>query len=242
MESQALSRWLDTLIADLLAQKSQKVNAERKTVRVVITGSDTTTLPMTLRGLLALDSAGYQLRVAFSHSASLSGLKTAMLDEMAVRCASAIVDDKSVDQQPAGGEDYDSLYLPALSTNSLSKIALGIRDNLATGWVFHALQKQKNVIVTLSPERFNPADSGFTSPLLARWAGYADVLRQYGIVITGTNSAVQVSADIGGKKGLITLSDIRQHRATDRLHLDRNTLITPAAQDEIRRQNITVIR
>jgi hypothetical protein len=242
MESQALSRWLDTLIADLLAQKSQKVNAERKTVRVVITGSDTTTLPMTLRGLLALDSAGYQLRVAFSHSASLSGLKTAMLDEMAVRCAGAIVDDKSVDQQPAGVEDYDSLYLPALSTNSLSKIALGIRDNLATGWVFHALQKQKNVIVTLNPEWLNPADSGFTSPLLARWAGYADVLRQYGIVITGTNSAVQVSADIGGKKRLITLSDVRQYRATDWLHLDRNTLITPAAHDEIRRQNITVIR
>jgi hypothetical protein len=237
MESQALSRWLDTLIADLLAQKSQKVNAERKTVRVVITGSDTATLPMTLRGLLALDIADYQLRVAFSHSASLSGLKTAMLDEMAVRCAGAIVDDKSVDQQPADGEDYDSLYLPALSTNSLSKIALGIRDNLATGWVFHALQKQKNVIVTLNPERLNPADSGFTSPLLARLAGYADVLRQYGIVVTGTNSA-----DVIGKKRLITLSDIRQHRATERLRIDSNTLITPAAQDEIRRQNITVIR
>ncbi|MBV6817818.1 flavoprotein [Rahnella sp. PD12R] len=235
MESQALSRWLDTVIANLLAEKKQTV----KTVRVVITGSDVTTLPVTLRGMRALEHAGYRLQVAFSHSANLGGLKAALLAEMT---AGVVVDDKSADEQLADGEDYDSLYLPALSGNSLTKIALGIRDNLATSWVFHALQKQKNVIATLPPELLNPADSGFPPPLMVRLAGYADVLRQYGIAVTGINSDVQVSTEITGKKRLITLSDIRQHRTTQRLRIDSNTLITPAAQDEIRRQNITVIR
>ncbi|MFO6300055.1 flavoprotein [Rahnella selenatireducens] len=236
MESQVLSRWLDTVIANLLAEKKQTV----KTVRVVITGSDVTTLPVTLRGMLALEHAGYRLRVAFSHSAILGGLKTALLAEMK---DGVIVDDKCADEPLADGEDYDSLYLPALSGNSLTKIALGIRDNLATGWVFHALQKQKYVVVTLPPELLNAADSGFPLPLMARLTGYADVIRQYGIAVTGTNSDVQASANITtGKKRLITLSDIRQHRTTQRLRIDSNTLITPAAQDEIRRQNITVIR
>ena len=35
---------------------------------------------------------------------------------------------------------YEVLYLPALSVNSMSKIALGIRDNLACETVFQTLQ------------------------------------------------------------------------------------------------------
>nr|WP_129953720.1 flavoprotein [Rahnella sp. RFA10(1/100)] len=227
-ERQRLSRLIDRSIAGLLVRKRAALKAGGKTVRVLISGDDLTTLPMTLQSLRALDNAGYALRVAFSHSASQSGLKAALLPDIDPLY---LADDFA----PLTAEVVDSLYLPALSTNSLSKIALGIRDNLATVQVFHALSTKTPVIVTLNPELMHLGDSGFAPPLQVRLEQYIDTLRQYGIAVTGSGESVC-------QKRLITLNDIRLHRVTDVLRIGRNTLITPAAQDEIRRQNITVIR
>ncbi len=227
-EHQRLSRLIDKSIADLLVRQRTARNDAGKTVHVVITGSDLTTLPLTLKSLRALSSAGYPLQVAFSHSAGESGLKAALLPELTGLCTA---DEPS--ELPAGADD--SLYLPALSTNSLSKIALGLRDNLATTQVFHALRNQTPVIVTLNPELLHLSDSGFAPPLQARLKAYINALGQYGIRVDGRK-------DTHGQKRLITLKDIRLYQANDTLRIGSNTLITPAAQDEIRRQHITVIR
>ena len=229
-ERQRLSRLIDQSIADLLVRKRAAQNAGRKTVYVVITGTDLTTVPMTLKSLRALDRAGYQLRVAFSHSAGQSGLCTALRPDIASFCIMETAFSPT-------GDIGDNLFLPALSTNSLTKIALGIRDNLATTQVFQALSSKRSVIVTLNPELDHPDDSGFTPPLKARLHDYIGLLRQYGITLSGS-----VTTEIACEKRLVTLNDIRLHRATETLQIGRNTLITPAAQDEIRRQNITVTR
>ncbi|MGG8471665.1 flavoprotein [Rahnella sp. PAMC25617] len=224
-ELQRLSRLIDKSIAELLVRERAARNAGCKTVRVVITGSDLTTLPQTLKSLRALESAGYVLRVMFSYSAGESGLKTALLSE--IQLVSGIDEFSTLTD--------DSLYLPALSTNSLSKIALGLRDNLATTQVFHALSLNTPVIVTLNSELLHLSDSAFAPPLQARLNDYIDTLRQYGIAIKGLE-------DTACQKRLITMNDIRLHHTSGSLRIGRNTLITPAAQDEIRRQNITVIR
>ena len=244
MDSLTLSRLLDKAISQLLAEKHRSLNAGRKKVRVVITGEDLSTLPVTLTSLLALDKAGYQLLVTFSHSASLSGLQSACIKAVAARCTGALFTERG--PQP-DDEDYCSLFLPALSTNSLTKIALGIRDNIVSRWVFHALGRQKQIIVTLNPE----CHSGTTvlpAALLATIAKYVATLVQFGIVISGKKmtslprSVANGEVVTGKRDQLITLKDVRLLAVGETLFIARHTLVTPAAQDEIRDQNITVIR
>lgn len=246
MEHPILSQRLDSLIAQLLEQKRRELNAGRKKVRVLITGDNFSTFPATLLSLAALDRAGYQLLVTFSHSATVSGLKSAWISEVDSNCTGVVY----TEQAPAeGDDDYSHLFLPALSTNSLSKIALCIRDNIASEWVFHAFNRRKQVIVTLNPECLNSGDMGFTSPLLSRLAEYVATLEQFGAVIVGQkvpHAAIRhigkPSKSVSLQKRLITLSDILTFSGHECLRIDNLTLITPAAQDEIRRQNITVIQ
>lgn len=236
MDSQTLSQLLDRIIAELLAQ-----SVAQKNVRVVVTGDDIASLPETLNCLAALEQAGYQLWVSFSHSASQSPLKSACVDALRHRGSHA-----GFDTLPSR---YEALYLPALSVNSMSKIALGIRDNLACDAVFHALHHRKQTIATLHPQCL---DSTLPLPLLARLEGYAQNLESYGVTITGnrmarvapapvSQPAGSASLPVTGKKRLITLRDIRLLAPGEALRVERNTLITLAAKDEIKRRNLSVI-
>lgn len=236
MDSQTLSQLLDRAIAELLAQ-----SVAQKNVRVVVTGDDLSSLPETLNCLAALEQAGYQLWVSFSHSASQSALKDACIDRLRQWGSRAGFD------HPSG--DYDALYLPALSINSMSKIALGIRDNLACEAVFQALHQRKQTIATLHPQCH---DSRLPLPLLARLEGYTHMLESYGVTLSGkkmahidsppvSQSAPFTSLPFAGKKRLIALRDIRLLAPGEGLRVERDTLITPAAKDEIKRRNLTLI-
>lgn len=209
-----LSDFLDALIPALLA---------RRTVRVVISGEDLSTLTATLACLGALHRSGYLLRLAFSHSARHSSLQAACLDGLAARQITALCDNAGPES-----DEYCQLYLPALSSNSLSKIALGIRDNLASRWVFHALSQKKPVVVTLNAEYRH---SAFPAALQARLAEYAATLTAYGITVIGQEKTAK----------LITLSDARQLPAGEPVHIGRHTLVTPAARDEFRTRGIELI-
>ncbi|MCH9300426.1 flavoprotein [Pantoea allii] len=233
MDNQTLSQLLDRVIAEVLAQ-----SVAQKNVRVVVTGEDIASLPETLSCLAALELAGYQLWVSFSHSASQSALKSACMDALSQRGSRA-----GFDRSPP---HYEALYLPALSVNSMSKIALGIRDNLACETVFQALQHRKQIIATLHPQC---VDSTLPLPLLSRLEGYAQVLESYGIALSGKRAAhvrsvqgSQSALPVAGKKRLITLRDIRLLATGTVLRVEGKTLITPAARDEIQRRNLTVIQ
>lgn len=217
---QRLSDFLDALIPALLA---------RRVIQVVISGEDTATLTATLECLTALNSGGYLLRIAFSHSARHSALQAACLDGLALRGIDVLCDNAG-----PGQDDYSQLYFPALSTNSISKIALGIRDNLASRWAFHALNHNKPVIVTLNAECQKPATSALPPALQARLAEYIATLAAYGFTIPGTGTGKKLQR-------LITLSDVRQLPDGDPVYLDRRTLITPAARDELHSRGISLI-
>ncbi|MDS1892305.1 propanediol utilization system flavoprotein GrpD, partial [Escherichia coli] len=78
--------------------------------------------------------------------------------------------------------------------------------------------------------------------------GYAQVLESYGITLFGKRAAhvksvqgSQSTLTVAGKKRLITQSDIRLLTIGTVLRIESDTLITPAARDEIQRRNLTVI-
>jgi len=236
MDSQTLSQLLDRVIAEVLAQ-----TVAQKSVHVVVTGDDIASLPETLNCLAALEQAGYQLWVSFSHSASESTLQAACMEALRQRGSHA-----GFGTAP---RHYEALYLPALSVNSMSKIALGIRDNLACDAVFQALRHRKQVIATLHPDC---QDRTLPLPLLARLEQYAQTLESYGVAISGkritpaghtplTAPAPSASLPITGKKRLITLRDVRLLAPGESLRIEGNTLITPAAKDEITRRNLTLV-
>lgn len=246
MDSQALSQLLDTIIAELVAQKRPAAPAGDKDVRVLITGDDMSALPATLGCLAALARRGYPLRVYFSHSAGRSALKAQYMQAIARQCPGAVC--QALPPGDMQDTPYGCLFLPALSGNSMSKIALGIRDNIAGEWVFDALRRQKQVIVTLNNECLAMSGGCLAAPWLARLASYAQALASYGIVISGRKPAGPRSGagqpdahrQPRAKKTLITLHDIRLHPAGEPLAADSNTLITPAALDEIRRRHISI--
>jgi len=227
--SQSLSQRLDRIIAELQAQP-----VTQKRLCVVITGNDMASLPVTLSCLRALELAGYRPEVSFSFSASQSGLKNACVDALRRQGSRAGF------ATPL--HDYDVLYLPSLSVNSMSKIALGMRDNLACEAVFESLLQSREIVATLHPQCL---DRRLPPLLLARLQEYAHMLESYGITIAGKKmaGADHSSARLRAaeKKRLIALRDIQALAAGESLIVQPDTLITPAARDEIGRRHLTVI-
>ncbi|QHM76565.1 hypothetical protein C7M52_02542 [Mixta theicola] len=237
MDQHALSRLLDQIIAELLAQKKQR-RTHNRIMKVVISGEDLVTLPATLDALSALDRSGYGLSLAFSCSASHSSLRAACLNGLAQRGIAAWQDDS---EPTASDTAFHGLYLPALSSNSLSKIALGIRDNLVCRWAFHALGLNKQVIVTPNAEYRSDTSCAFSAALRARLSSYAATLVAYGVTLIGQSVDAEDTQAAAGARQLITLSDVRQQRAGQALNVGSRTLITPAARDEIQRRGINIV-
>jgi len=240
MDAQRLSCLLDTLIEQLLAQRKPRLQTHRQVMRVVLSGEDHSTLPTTLDCLAALDRSGYSLVMTFSHSARRSSLQSSCLDALARRGITVLCDNQEPRQT---GASFNGLYLPVLSTNSMSKIALGIRDNLVCRWAFHALNLNKPVIVTLNAEcRHHPTRS-LPPAFQARLAHYAATLVAFGFTVIGQQIAnADPTRSMSANKPLITLGDVRRYQRGQALHIGNRTLITPAAHDEIRARGIIIVQ
>lgn len=210
---------LERIIAKALAQR------RLGNVRIVITGEDESTLPETLAALEALHKAGYGLRLTLSYSATRSALRPALLRWREKSLPGLVMDRRF----PSPQEQYSELFLPALSGNSLAKIALGLRDNLASAWAFHALGHSKKIVVTLNGE-FGRAD--FPPAVRQQQRRYIATLRDYGVIVPDSATA---------DKKLLSLADVRAHPEGASLRIVRNTLITPAAKDELARRRIPLI-
>ena len=206
---------LERIIAEVLARH------RLGRVQVVITGEDESALPETLAALEALHKAGYGLRLTLSYSASHSAIQPALL------CwRDKFLPELAIDRRfPLPQEEYSELFLPALSGNSLAKIALCLRDNVASAWAFHALGHSKKIVATLNGEWVR---AEFPPAVLQRQQNYIDTLQQYGVIVPGSAKG----------KSLLSLADVRAHPEGAALRIDRNMLITPAARDEIARRRI----
>lgn len=237
MDSQRLSRLLDTIIDDILMQRKQRLQSRNRVMRVVISGEDLTTLPTTLACLAALDRSGYLLVMTFSWSARHSSLQSSCLDALARRGIDVVCDNR--DPQPAE-TPATGVYFPALSSNSLSKIALGIRDNLVCRWAWHALSVNQSVIVTLNGEC---RDETLPQAFRARLANYASTLVEYGFTVMGhQHTHGKHRSPTRHHPRLVTLSDVRQYPKGQTLYIGNHTLITPAARDEIRDRGLVVVQ
>ena len=235
MDAQRLSNLIDHIIADILLQRKTRFAASEKPIRVVISGEDLSTLSTTLNCLAALSRSGYLLVMTFSCSASQSALQSACLAGLTERGIDVLCDSR----YPSETEpDYCGFYFPALSSNSLSKIALGIRDNLVCHWALHALSKHKPTIMTRNAECLSGAEGLLPQALFTRLTHYINTLKEYGFTLAD-NAADTGQASLTTSK-LITLKDIRQHPPGHPLYISHNTLITPAARDEIRERGIVI--
>jgi hypothetical protein len=240
MDAQRLSLLLDTIIDDMLAQRKQRLASRRQMMRVVLSGEDLSTLPATLECLAALHRCGYLPVIASSHSARESSLHSSCLEALAQRGIDAVADNQ---EPPQTDDGCSGIYFPALSTNSLSKIALGIRDNLVCRWAFHALSQNKTAIVTLNAECRSDENSPLAPALRARLENHVRTLAEYGFTVIGRHRRGTQPPIAGGvHKQLITLSDVRRYRQGQTLHIGNNTLITPAARDEIRDRGLVIVQ
>lgn len=234
MNVQRLSNLIDRIIADILLQRKTRFAASAKAIRVVISGEDLSTLSATLACLAALNHSGYLLVMTFSCSASQSALQSACLAGLTERGIDVLHDSR----YPSDTEhDYCGFYFPALSTNSLSKIALGIRDNLVCHWALHALSMHKPTIMTRNAECLS-GETLLSPALFARLTHYINTLKEYGFTLAD-NAAATGLASLATSK-LVTLKEIRQHPQGHPLYISHNTLITPAARDEIRDRGIVI--
>ncbi|MCW2475195.1 MULTISPECIES: flavoprotein [unclassified Symbiopectobacterium] len=243
MNRQTLSSLIDKAITDALARRTLWIESlgfestqadipRQPTTFVLITGDDAAAFPATLRYLAALAQAGCLLSVHFSHSAQR--LHTRFADALN-RLLPQVPCQQATDSTLRSG---DTLLLPALSDNSLAKIALGLRDNAASQWVFQALAQDVRIIALHHPDAAMPA------AYLAQLSRYQETLRQFGIRMMGQPAAPQASvphravAAVG--KSLLTARDVRLH-SEDTLSVRPGTLITPAARDELAARRITLI-
>ncbi len=225
MSQQPLSDQLDRIISDVLEEKKRRV----RLIKVILTGDDYATLANSFKCMEALYHADYELSVTLSHTAgsSIVGQTYWHWKE-----ESGIYTSLDTHTPTYNEADYYGLFLPALSTNSMAKIAQLLRDNIASEWVFHALRHRKPVIATLNEECQAKTHA---LALSKRIIGYINTIEQYGVVISGTKPPSKYS-----QQKVITLEDIRLHSPNKELWVDQGTLITPAAQDEIRRMKISV--
>ncbi len=226
MEITELTVMISQVVDEILAKKQQ----DMKVIRVMVTGSERESLLDTLNCIKALYDSGYKIVITFSHSANNSVIKSVFLrwqqeDNIEFSVDSSLPNELS--------EDYYGLFFPAISINSLSKLALCIRDNLASNWFFHALLHRKPITTTVNNEYQTLIEHG-TASLKEQVSTYLNQLENYGVSIIGkpqTSSA---------HPSLVTLRNVKLHPESQPLCIEKNTIITPAAKEEIARRRLII--
>ncbi|WP_409306674.1 flavoprotein [Pectobacterium sp. B1J-3] len=245
MMNPTLSLLIDKVIVDVMAAKVQDALViPQHTVLVLITGDDAVGFPTTCRYLNALAQSGYTVHLLFSQSAQ--ALRT-----IADECLAHARILTETDIAPARLQRYEMLLLPALSSNSLTKIAIGIRDNLASRIAYLALAGNVRVLATLNREcDMTPPLTSLPAAYLAQLRQYISTLENFGIRFIAAQANTRVAANHSRPatvhhthttKRLITQRDVRLHDAGQALYITPNVLITPAARDEIANRRITLI-
>ncbi|MCE0495495.1 hypothetical protein [Vibrio salinus] len=228
MGQESLSDCLDRIIRDILDNKPSRP----KLMRVILTGNDTRSLVSTLNCLEALYHAGYGLAVTFSYTASHSVTKAVCLRWKEAKQIGVSFDTVSPDDD---NSEYYGVFFPALSTNSMAKMALCLSDNLACEWLFHALHRNRSVVATLNADCNQLSASACSMALRKQLNQYIQTLEHYGVVFSGMHES-----NLNTASRVISVKDVRLHPKDEPFLIDRDVLITPAAKDELYYRNIAV--
>lgn len=154
----------------------------------------------------------------------------------------------------------DFVLIPALSRNTLSKISLGIADNLLTTGIARALMMSKEVIIvrdSYHPQNLVNIAKGLSENIVynAMIMKYEKQLEEMGATLIDTgsfrmtverNSIHKVTSsqsaeqEVYCKSSILTLSDVSQNEGKRILKLRDGTIITPLARDYIQNKGITL--
>ncbi len=229
MEIKDLTVMISQIVDDILEKKRQR----SKVIRVILTGNEQESLLDTLNCIKALYRSGYGIAVTLSHSANNSVIKSVFLRWQQEGDIEFSMDSYLPDEL---SDDYYGLFFPAISMNSLTKLALCIRDNLATSWAFHALLNRKPITATLNHE-YQTMVVNAASPLIEQFSIYLNKAEDYGVHFIGKPNVPSLA-----NHSLITLKDVKLLPAHKPLIIEKNTIITPSAKDEIARRRIFIER
>ncbi|WP_378954757.1 flavoprotein [Pelosinus sp. sgz500959] len=152
----------------------------------------------------------------------------------------------------------DFVLIPVLSRNTLSKIALGISDNLLTTGISRALMMNKEIVIVR--DSYDPQNSVNIAKGLSKNVAYNAMIMNYEkqlesmdvkFIDTGEfrmavegNSLKKVpvvqSVEGGGfcNHSILTLSDINGNDSNSVLKIRESTIITPLARDYIQSKGI----
>ena len=229
MEKKDLTLIISQIVDEILAKKRQR----SKVIRVILTGNEQESLLDTLNCIKALYCSGYGIAVTLSHTAENSVIKSALIRWQQTGDIEFSMDSYLPEEL---AEEYYGVFFPAISINSLSKLALCIRDNLATTWAFHALVNRKPITATLNYEYQTALDNA-PGPLREQFSTYVNKVEDYGVSFLGKPSPSRRT-----NSSLITLAAVRLQPENQPLLIEKDTIITPSAKEEIARRRIFVER
>ncbi|MGY0613653.1 hypothetical protein [Vibrio sp. FJH11] len=229
MEIKDLTLMISQIVDDILEKKRQR----SKVIRVILTGNEQQSLLETLNCIKALYRSGYGIAVTLSQTANDSVIKSVFLRWQQEADIEFSMDSYLPDEL---SENYYGVFFPAISINSLTKLALCIRDNLATSWAFHALLNRKPITATLNHEYHTVLENA-AGPLTDQLSSYLNKVEDYGVSFIGKPHASRLVP-----KSLITLQDVRSQPEYQPLIIEKNTIITPSAKEEIARRRIFIER
>ena len=261
--SEIINKVIVDLISDAIIELMKQRNTMPKKVVVAFSGHAGLCYSSVFEQLRLLpDSTSVYL--LFSHSA------TEDLSRQNIPVVSSLKNVQVVSSLTALHEqisDYDLLFLPELSLNSLAKSTLNIADNLVTELIQHALFKAKKVVATIDYVQQNSdINSSYQRTIqqqIARLASYNVDIISIGEVANTINTfcSVEINSDKQTQRAdmarqlncqsytssqttgkVISYSHIRCHDPQQPLYLNSDTLVTPLAMDIIKQKNIRIIK
>lgn len=154
----------------------------------------------------------------------------------------------------------DFILIPALSRNTLSKITLGIADNLLTTGIARALMMNKEVIIVR--DSYHPQNSVNIAKGLSENRVYNAMIMKYekqleemGVTLIDTGSfrttvernsfhkvtsSQSAEQEVYCNSSILTLGDVSQNQEKRILKIRDGTIITPLARDYIQSKGITL--
>lgn len=198
-----------------------------------------------------------------NYSIVLSRAAKEILDERLLES----LDGKIIESMDVLAEELDKaeiVLIPIMTRNTLSKVALGISDNLVTTGISRAIMTDKDII--LVRDSYNPKNRRNISEGLSNNEAYNSMilnhektLESYGIKLVDSEefkesirgelkyskleTRDQVERDKSSKRidsSVLTFNDISQICNDGKITVKRGTIITPLAKDYIYNNNIEV--
>lgn len=265
MSPNELSAMIDKAIIDLISEQViAALQRYKKRIAVLFTGNDRCAFLQALPQLQALSQQNGPLSLLFSYSArpmveqyqaEITALSPAHICQPGEQTVQDYLD--QVNQSSL-------LLLPGLSLNTLAKSAVGICDSVPSEVIAYALVQGKRMVASHS-HLLHSASRGVSPAYIANIEQHITRLQAYGVEFVGP-SALASGIELPGRaitaasgmtnpfnhyhgshqpveqrKRLVSLRDVLLHDASSPLSLTPDTLLTPAARDEIKKRKIQLI-